>query len=127
MNEGILTLRIKEGKLTRDTKEFGKMSPYITITYKTEKYKTKIHDNGGFTPKWTDEFQLEVTDITDELTLRCWNQDLTSSDAVGFTKVKISSLVTNCGIEDWFTIKHDNKPAGEIFLSSTFAPKGGNT
>jgi hypothetical protein len=32
----------------------------------------------------------------------------------------------NCGIEDWFTIMFDNKPAGEIFISTTFTPKGGN-
>ena len=60
------------------------------------------------------------------MTLRVWDQDLTSSDAVGFAKVKMSSLMINCGIEDWFTIMFDNKPAGEILLSTTFAPEGGN-
>lgn len=32
----------------------------------------------------------------------------------------------NCGVEDWHTIMYDNKPAGEILLSTTFEPKGGN-
>jgi len=34
LNEGILTLRVKEGKLTHDTETLGSMSPYITISFK---------------------------------------------------------------------------------------------
>ena len=60
------------------------------------------------------------------MTLRVWDQDLTTSDAVGFCKIKLSSLMINCGVEDWFTIMYDNKPAGEILLKSHFEPKGGN-
>ena len=55
-----------------------------------------------------------------------WDQDLTTSDAVGFCKVKVSSLMINKGIEDWFTILYDNKPAGEVLLKSVFEPKGGD-
>jgi len=126
LGEGILTLKPVEGKLTRDTEVFGSMSPYITITFKNKKFKTKVHDNGGKTPKWTNEFKLEVEDVTDEMTLRVWDQDLTTSDAVGFTKIKLSSLMINCGVKDWFTILYDNKPAGQILLESVFEPKGGN-
>ena len=126
LGEGILTLRPKEGKLVRDTEVFGSMSPYLTITFKGKKFKSKVHDSGGKKPKWTDEFVLEVTDATEEMTLRCWDQDLTTSDAVGFCKVKMSSLIINCGVEDWFTIMYDNKPAGEILLETTFEPVGGN-
>lgn len=126
LGEGILTVRPKEGKLVRDTEVFGKMSPYLTISFKGKKFKSKVHDNGGKKPVWTDEFVLEVTDVTEELVLRCWDQDMTTSDAVGFVKIKMSSLMINCGVEDWFTIMYDNKPAGEILLSTTFEPLGGN-
>jgi hypothetical protein len=51
---------------------------------------------------------------------------MTTSDAVGFTKIKMSSLIINCGTDDWHTIMYDNKPAGEIHLISIFAPVGGN-
>ena len=60
------------------------------------------------------------------MVMRVWDQDLTTSDAVGFAKIKMSSLMINCGVEDWFTIMYDNKPAGEIKLKSHFEPKGGN-
>ena len=67
-----------------------------------------------------------MNEIFEELTLRIWDQDLTTSDAVGFTKIKMSSLIINCGIDDWFTIMFDNKPAGEIRISTSFAPEGGD-
>ena len=73
LNEGILLLRIKEGKLIRDTEVLGTMDPYCTITFKNNKYKTKVHDKGGKKPIWTDEFTLEVESPTDEMTLRCWD------------------------------------------------------
>jgi len=126
LNEGILSLKIPEAKLYRDTEVMGKMSPYVTMVYKGNKLKTKVHDYGGKLPKWTDEFKLDVTSVSDEIVLRVWDQDLTTSDAIGFVKIKMSSLVINCGIDDWFTIMFDNKPAGEIRLTSEFAPVGGN-
>jgi len=33
-----------------------------------------------------------------------WDQDLLTSDAVGFVKIKASSLMLNNHVEDWFTI-----------------------
>lgn len=51
---------------------------------------------------------------------------MTTSDAVGFCKIKMSSLIINCGIEDWFTILFENKPAGQVLIKTEFAPKGGD-
>ena len=112
LGAGLLTLKVEEGKLTRDTETFGSMSPYITIVYKNNKLKTKVHNYGGKTPKFGDEFVLDVTDPSDELMLRVWDQDVTTSDAIGFSKVKMSSLIINNGVEDWFEVVYDNKPAG---------------
>jgi len=126
LGEGILTITLKEGKLTHDTEVLGKMSPYCTLVFNGKKLKSKIHDYGGKTPKWNEKFALEVTSPTEEIFLRVWDQDMTTSDAVGFTKIKLSSLMINKGITDWFTITYDNKPAGEILLESSFEPKGGD-
>ena len=77
-------------------------------------------------PVWGDSFVFDVESPTEELIMRVWDQDLTTSDAVGFTKVKMSSLMINCGVEDWFTIMYDNKPVGEVLIKTQFKPKGGN-
>jgi len=88
--------------------------------------KTKVCNGGGKTPKFGDEFQLQVTSPTEEIILRVWDKDLTTSDPIGFTKIKMSSLMINCGVTDWFTITFNNLPAGEILLESKFIPEGGN-
>jgi hypothetical protein len=49
-----------------------------------------------------------------------------TSDAVGFVKVKASSLMLNNHVEDWFTIYYENENAGKVFLIGDFAPEGGD-
>ena len=48
--------------------------------------------------------------------LRVWDQDLTTSDAVGFAKLKMSSLIINKGVDGWFDIMYENKKAGSVHL-----------
>ena len=67
-----------------------------------------------------------MTSPTDEIMLRVWDQDLTTSDAVGFTKIKLSSLMFNNGTDDTYEVSYNNKPAGRIHLVSHFAPVGGD-
>ena len=123
-----MTITCVEGKLTHDTEAMGKMSPYITIVFKGTKLKTKVHNYGVKKPVWGDSFVLDVESPTEELVMRVWDQDLTTSDTVGFTKVEMSSLMINCGgVEDWFTIMYDNKPATEVLIKTQFEPKGGNS
>ena len=98
LGEGLLTLKVEEGKLTRDTEMIGSMSPYCTMVFKGHKLKTKVHSYGGKTPVWGDEFVLDVLEHTEELVLRVWDQDTTTSDAIGWCKVKMSSLIINNGV-----------------------------
>lgn len=58
--------------------------------------------------------------------LRVWDEDLVTSDAVGFIKLKASSLMINNGVDEMFTIYYQNETAGMIHLVSTFAPEGGD-
>lgn len=120
-----MTITLVEGKLVRNTEYLGEMDPYCTLTFKNQKFKTKVHDNGGKKPVWNESFSIEVESPTEEIVLRCWDLDLTSSSPIGFATIKLSSLMINCGIEDWFPIIFENKTAGEIFIRSKFEPKGG--
>lgn len=90
----------------------GKMSPYVTIVYKGKKYKSKTLNYAGKTPKWNQKFTFQVSSADDEIMLRVWDQDLMSSDAVGFVKLKMSSLIINKGVDSWFDLMYENKTAG---------------
>jgi hypothetical protein len=59
-------------------------------------------------PSFDAEFQFTIDDPSEEIFLRVWDQDLLTSDAVGFVKVKASSLMLNNHVEDWFTIYYQN-------------------
>ena len=126
LGKGLLNVNVVEAKLTRNTEAMGNMSPYITLTFKGKKMKTKVKDYAGKTPAWNEEFQFEVDDTSQEIFLRVWDQDMLSSDAVGFIKLKTSSLMINMGVDEWFTIYYQNESAGEVHLVSTFAPEGGD-
>ena len=77
-------------------------------------------------PVWGDQFTLEIFNPSEEILLCCWDEDLTTSDKVGFVEIKVSSLMYNNGTDDWYTITFDNKSAGEIHVISEFEPEGGD-
>jgi hypothetical protein len=58
--------------------------------------------------------------------VRVWDQGMFSSDAIGFVKVKVSSLMLNNHITDNFNLFYDNNSAGTITLTGDFAPEGGD-
>ena len=58
--------------------------------------------------------------------MRVWDQDLTTSDPVGFAKLKMSSLIINKGVDAWFDIIYENKGAGKVNLRTEFEPEGGD-
>ena len=68
------------------------------------------------TPKWQQKFVFEVNNAEEELMIRVWDKDYTTSDAVGFTKIKMSSLIINKGVDSWFDIMYENASAGKIHL-----------
>merc|ERR1712046_38661 len=120
LNEGVLEMTLVEAKLTRDTEVMGQMSPYVTMVFKGSKYKSKTLNYAGKTPKWNQKFTFEVTSADEDLMLRVWDQDMTTSDAVGFVKIKMSSLIINMGVDCWFDIQYQNTGAGQVHLKTKF-------
>ena len=77
-------------------------------------------NNAGKTPKWGQKFTFEVKSADEEIIIRVWDQDLTTSDAVGFCKLKMSSLIINKGVDAWFDIQYENKKSGEVHITTVF-------
>ena len=118
---GLLKIRIVEGRLFRDTETFGKMDPYCVLIFKDgRKLKTKTHNNGGKAPKWSDEFEIKVNDLQEEVKFAIMDEDVTSDDTVGYGMVKLSALCINHGVNEWFSITFKDKLAGQIFFSTTY-------
>ena len=122
VNSGTLKINIVKACLCRDTSLIMKMSPFVTIQYKGNKQKTPISKGGGKSPEWNYEFELPIEDVHDNLELRVWS----ANSPIGFVFIKISGLVLNGGMSDWYTIWFDQKRAGEVLISTKFEVEGGN-
>ena len=73
----------------------GKMAPYCTLTHNGKKYKTNGDEDGDKEPVWDDEFKLHVQNLTDDVVIRIWDQDITIPDCLGSAKVKIAKFMQN--------------------------------
>ncbi len=119
---GHLTIKVLEGKLTRDVQTFGKQDPFVLIKYMGTEHKTHVHENGGKTPAWGDSFEVNLGSVSDELTFEVRDDEVMSSRIIGVMHVKGSALAINGGVREWFTIYHDDKSAGEVHLETHFKP-----
>jgi Ca2+-dependent lipid-binding protein len=117
---GTLHVKVKEARLFRDTETFGKMDPYVILEFREHKFRTKTHESGGKNPKWHDEFELKVNDLRDEMKFTVFDEDPGSDDKVGYGVVKMSALCINHGVTDWFSIYHNNKPAGQVLFETRY-------
>ena len=67
----------------------------------------------GKTPKWEQIFDIDVKYIGDDMSVTVFDEDVTTSDTVGSTSIKISALCTNGGLDDWFPIQYRGKQSGK--------------
>lgn len=59
--------------------------------------------------------------MTQELLMFVWDKELAkSNDAIGAAQIKVSALVFNNGVSDWFTISCNNKVAGQVLIETVF-------
>jgi hypothetical protein len=67
---GKLKVYIIQAKLTRDTETFGKMDPYVIISTRQQRVRTKTANNAGKTPAWPGEFiDIDVKYVGDDMLL----------------------------------------------------------
>ena len=98
------------------------MDPYITIETRMQKLKTKTMQGAGKTPKWDQMFDIDVKYIGDDMKVQCWDEDVTSSDLIGETTIKLSALCVNGGLDEWYNIGFKGKQSGSVHLKGQWTP-----
>lgn len=119
---GRLRLTIIEAKLTRDTEMFSKMDPYCKLQTRDQRFKTKVLQGAGKLPKWNETIDIDVKYIGDDLNIEVLDEDVTTSDLVGSTTIKLSALCMNGGMDEWYDIQYKGKKAGAIHLKGDWKP-----
>ena len=80
------------------------MDPYCILKVRDDTWRTKVLDEAGKFPKWNETFDIPVKYVGDDLNIQVLDEDLTKSDLVGSTSIKMTSLCCNGGMDDWFDI-----------------------
>ena len=122
---GTLTLNVHEGRLTRDVNAITTMDPYLKFNCRQQEFKTKVKENEGKNPKWEEIHEVDVKYIGDDIEFELYSQNSLSSDSlIGKFRIKVSALCVNKGVDDWWTVMHQDKACGMIHLSSHWKPDG---
>ena len=111
---GALKLTVCEAKGIKNKGGLlGKMDPYCVIKAWGEKHKTKVHKNGGASPKWDQAFLINCKDTPSKETIEftVWDSDIGMDDKSSQTEIKLHDLLTKIGASDpvWFQMMHPKK------------------
>lgn len=89
-----LIVRPTEAILTHDTEVFSKMDPYCVVKLGQQQRKTRVHDEGGKKPRWSDTLTFTRGSDT-QLTIQVWDKDVVDDDLVGEGTVNLSGVYAN--------------------------------
>ena len=66
--------------------------------------RTNVQQNAGKNPRWCQMFDIDVKYLGDDMHVTVLDEDVTHSDVVASTVIKLSSLCVNNGIDEWFSL-----------------------
>lgn len=123
---GTLIVRPICGKLLRDTDFLTKMDPYCVVTCGSQRQKTRIASGAGKNPSWSDQLVFKKS-YEDMLQISVFDYDGNSrDDLVGEGSISIARITSTPTWEDWVEVNYKGRRAGEVRLSVSFTPEGGN-
>jgi hypothetical protein len=126
--KGKLTITVHKGKDLKDTSMLGlsKIDPYVQLWCEGDKYKTKVHANGGRAPTWEQAFIINLDGKEDMLHLHCYDKETFSDASIGRADILLTNLKYN--VAEWYNIvDKDNfsKVTGAIMMTIKFEGTGG--
>jgi hypothetical protein len=122
MQQGTFIIKARSAKLTHDTEFMGKMDPYVVIKIGANTQKTKVHEDGGKTPKWDETFKFPAVRIGDIVNYEIWDKEtMKKDDFVGSGSFSISQIHLSKN-EMEMEIAYEKKKAGEVLFDLEFVP-----
>ncbi|TNV83907.1 hypothetical protein FGO68_gene707 [Halteria grandinella] len=121
-----LSIRVHEGNLMRNTEAVGKMDPFVQFIHNGDKYRTKTHKDGGFSPQWGgEEIQIPIKSINEKIVIKCLDEDFLMNDVVGEATLQVRNLYppTKGGLggpshSDWVSLEYKGQIAALILIET---------
>ena len=68
---------------------------------------------------------MPIQNMNDDMKIFIMEEDVSSDDFIGMTVLKVSSLVYNNGVNDWFDVTYKSKSAGSVHIQTRYVPYSG--
>ena len=65
---------------------------------------------------------MDVLDPSEEMTVKVWDEDMTSNDLICEGTVNLSALCLSTPVDDWFPLEFNGKKSGQIHLKTKYTP-----
>ena len=69
---GEIKFKVLHAEALRDTKFFGRMSPYIVIEHRKLRYKTQEDEDGHTEPVWNHEIDIPIYSMDEDIKIECF-------------------------------------------------------
>ena len=81
---------------------FGKQDPFAEISIGLQKFKTKTHTDGAKAPVWNETATLDIVDMSKQMAVKVYDEDLTSNDLICEGCLDLTTLCASEPIDEWF-------------------------
>ncbi|ESW11956.1 hypothetical protein PHAVU_008G073400 [Phaseolus vulgaris] len=127
MPRGTLEVILTSANHLHNSDFFGKMDPYVILTYRTQEHRSSVAKGAGSKPRWNESFLFTVSDSVSELSLRLMDKDtLTKDDFLGETRINLEPVFDVGSIpESSYNVVKDQNYCGEVKVALTFNPERG--
>merc|ERR1712106_683222 len=100
---------------------FGKADPYVIMTHKDQKAKSKTIKN-NYNPEWdfTAKFDIKK-EVTEGITISVFDDDIGKDDTLGVKTLDINAIIKSQHIKNQW-IQLEKCKSGEILISAEFVP-----
>jgi hypothetical protein len=116
---GLLQLFVNEAIFDRDLTTFLTMSPRFNINYKEEIKEIGPAWDGGKTPNWGSETELDIGDDPESrgvITFTFLNED----DLICSSEVQVSELISKRGGDHWYKCRFEGEDAGTFSMRAEY-------
>ncbi|KAJ1901616.1 hypothetical protein LPJ66_000641 [Kickxella alabastrina] len=125
--EGRLEVQVVSGRELPRRSLFGRRDSAVELLLGTSTRRTQVDKKGGSSPQWNDRVsfiisghgktQMQVQALEIESSI--------SSKVIGSCVIDLNKVFVEEEVDGWYTLKYQDKSAGDVYLELTFTPKGG--
>ena len=115
---GLLTLKPRAAKITKNTDSFGKGDPYLLIKVGNNDYKTATQKNTQ-TPIFTESFTVKI-EKTYDFYVKVMDEDVGADDFIAETTVSLQDAITKGKAVEVAKLFNEGKEVGTITFELEF-------